>query len=908
MSLVGLAFAGGLVVLIWLVPSLPLAALLFGLLVALLWGLRDVLRPPAGFPGPRLRAWWPPLLVTGLALFRMWPASIGAALVRNDHSIHAFKGLVMADELLPKGTLSAWSHAMFAGYPAGELYPPAGELWVALADFLTFKTLSAPTVYALAFTAFFAFAGLALYAFGKHFGGRWVGLLAAVFLLFDHGEFRQAGWHYVVTYGVWAQSFGLAWFLLAFVRFDRLLSERRLRDVLLFGLCAGLSVLAHPMGLLTMALALPLHLLLWWLRAGGRLRDVVGPVFLGLAIAGLLAASWLLPFVVRKSLTVSIGVVWDAMGLLGKRFLTGDLFGGTAAFVSVLAVVGMAMTPLDRRALRPTSALLALLFVFLSTSTVVVDFDLVSLSDSFRKIQYERFMTQAKPFWFVLAAFALVRGLSAAWTRWKERTERSETPQWRGLLYAFLFAALAFGATRPALDAGGREYVGKHPRTALTWSPWKDYEEAAAWLRGQAPDEWWRLAVVDSEHAHDLFLLAGLVERPTVKIGFTPAENYRFRLERTDYELLHRLGVRYLVSKNKRTHRLLDEPQRFGSLWVHPFKDPGLAPYELSGGGEVELEAFADEWLALRLSGTSEKGRLKILVGYHPRWEARLDGTPVALREVPYKGKEHSLHVLETDAKDGLLELRFRPQAVDRVATASGWAALLLLGLLALLSTLPPLRRRVWDPVAAFYARHRGRIGMTLLGIGAGVAVALAGVLALGASRGEAGERRLFRASDESASAQVWYRAESSGRDLACTDWTGRRWTCEREETNWRFVGPVVISFADLPTRCVWAHPIEGRVLEIRYPDVPLGRAVAGYVGIEDKAVRKKGSKGAAVTMTLLVDGEAVGEVKQRNVEGTKDFRFALPEGSPERGALTVQVTSPDDHWRNFCYEAWTLE
>ena len=64
--------------------------------------------------------------------------------------------------------------------------------------------------------------------------------------------------------------------------------------------------------------------------------------------------------------------------------------------------------------------------------------------------------------------------------------------------------------------------------------------------------------------------------------------------------------------------------------------------------------------------------------------------------------------------------------------------------------------------------------------------------------------------------------------------------------------------------------PRENRRLEITFPDVPVGEVVRG------------------------------------NERGVLPFRLGTPGFAGRTGTIELRITSPDDHWRNFFFEAWT--
>ncbi len=916
-----LAVAVGLILVVR-VASLPAAASLFGLLCAAVsfgrgsWWARPWVAPlghrlsSTTTVGGLLGSVWPPLAVVVLAVALLWPVSAGEWMLSSDHSVHQYKAWVMARELLPTGRLAGWSHSMFAGYPAGELYPPGAELWVALFHGASFGALSFATSYALAFTAFFAFAGLAVYRLGSHWFGPAVGFIAAVLFLLDPGSFRQGGWHYTVFFGVWPQVLGLSFALLAIVRADRVLTGRRVSDVILLALLLAAALLCHPMSLLLLGLLLPMLLLCWWLCGGGRLRDVAVPLFSGVLLGLLLALVWLLPFVARSELTTNYGVAWRPLHELAQHFLDGSLFEGTFAVVPVIGTLGILYALRDRGPAGPFMAIAAVGLIFLSSQTAIVVFDLFDLSSAFAKLQYERFLIQAKPFWFVLTGLGVVQ-TARLWRARRRECGAENSPGtpsvlWRRAGLVFLLSAMLFGVVRPGLASIIARYRLERPVTPANCELWEDLSRTHAWLQEQPePDSFERLAFVDGSHSHELVVLGMLLERPIVKIGFTPAENYRFEIDRLDYPLLRRLGVRFLISRRSLAHPLIERAAEFGAVRVYRFRDPRFEPFELAHGGMARLVEFESERIVFELDETGPDSRLKLFVGYHPRWEASLDGRAVEVSKVVATPEGGQLRVMELPAEGARLELDYVALGPDRAAAAAGKAALAGLLLLSLITGVPLLRRRLFLPLAAAYDRKRSLVGAAVLvlsALGLIGAVVAAAVLSEGEGREAAGDA-LYRFSDNVRRAEVSYRPVTGDADpVDCDTWDGMRWLCGRDHQDWRFVGTVVLSLDDVPTRCVWAHPVNGTRLELLFPAVPLGAALAGFVGIEDRAVRGRSSR-SDVTMQVLVGDERVGSVVKRDRRGVKPFSVDTTRFEGETHDVRLRVTAADESWRNFCFD-----
>lgn len=187
---------------------------------------RAAARPPIGAsPVSRARdvvcrlalGTWPFALVTALGLWLLWPVPAGVMPLSADHTVHLTRAWLYGQQLA-SGHLTGWSPHWFFGFPLGELYPPLGDLAIALTHAASGGALAWPTSYALVFTLVFLLQGWALLRCGRALGwGPFPGLVAAVLALLDVGAYREGGWTYTVFYGVWPQALAtsLAWLALA---------------------------------------------------------------------------------------------------------------------------------------------------------------------------------------------------------------------------------------------------------------------------------------------------------------------------------------------------------------------------------------------------------------------------------------------------------------------------------------------------------------------------------------------------------------------------------------------------------------------------------------------------------------------------------------------------------------------
>jgi hypothetical protein len=119
------------------------------------------------------------------------------------------------------------------------------------------------------------------------------------------------------------------------------------------------------------------------------------------------------------------------------------------------------------------------------------------------------------------------------------------------------------------------------------------------------------------------------------------------------------------------------------------------------------------------------------------------------------------------------------------------------------------------------------------------------------------------------------------------------------------FVGRTVVEDqAYRPRRCLWAHPPQGRVLVLRYTDVPLGRVVRGYGALSWFLWRDGGN--APVELEARVNGEPIGTWVHREEQGWNGFEFATGRHAASRATVEFRIRSDRANGREFCFWADT--
>ncbi|MBZ5712772.1 hypothetical protein [Nannocystis pusilla] len=768
-----------------------------------------------------LRA-WPFVLVTALGLGLLWPVPAGVMPLSADHTVHLTRAWLYGQQLA-SGHLVGWSPTWFFGFPLGELYPPLGDLLVIAVRVVTLGLLEWSQAYALAFTLVFLLQGWALLRCGRALGlGPLAGLVAAALALLDAGAYREGGWVYTVTYGVWPQALAtsLAWLALAELALAARVREgmspgTHHRHLALAALAAAGALLAHPMSLPMLALAAPLWLITVGLRGAGRaespapaapapsespsspssapvpsvsssspssapvpsvspsspssapalsdstssppsapvpsvsLATPTSPVpptsppltrrerlagaaldlalVLGLGLG--LAAWWLGPMSAHRGYMASYGWLYAPLDVMLRMLGHGQWTQLMAPAAGWAALLGLLVAAVRGAGFLRFVALLALVHWLLASTDVFWTLRLDRLSAGFSHIQYQRFLTAAKPGLFLLAG-AVVGSLAyLAQRTWSKRPIFKIVSIGAGLAAAGLVAWLA----RDATDLARRHGVGVVQTERVPGDPAFDaaYAQFLAWAAEaqRAAPEGARIAVRTDRNAHWFMDSPVYTGASIYKIGFTPGDNFVHKPESGTARVLDLAQARWLLAQGGGGPT---QVAGFGPLRV--FERPNAAGLaRLDGPGELLVESadLRAGRVRVRVAGTTSASRLVFHVAGYPRWDLSFqpDGgaaEPVAWHEVPVVGDgptvtpEQRLRgelrggkalgddgseptLIAAPARDGVFELRYaRWRWFDAAGLLASLAALVACVSLVrsprLVERLRPLARRLAHP------------------------------------------------------------------------------------------------------------------------------------------------------------------------------------------------------------------
>ena len=359
------------------------------------------------------KRWWPALVVTVIGLAVLWPIPTGQMPLSADHTVHLTRIWMWAQELAV-GNLRGWSPVWFFGTPVGELYPVLGDAMIIAVRVLSVGLLDWPTAYALGFTLVFLTQGWVLLRAGKAMGwGVVPGLVAATLALVDVGSYREGGLIYTVYYGVWPQALATSLTWLGIAELTRLpIAETPAqvrKAIAAAALAMGAALLAHPMSMAVLALAGPAVVFITGLGTDLRKSTARGVVAGALGVA--LAIWWIAPMMSNRAWMASYGWLWQPLEVLWPRAMEGRWAQSMPPLAGHCVTAGIVLVALVGNRAARAFAVVALGLWFMSARDIPWIFRLDLVSEGFTHLQYQRFLTAAKPGLFLMCG-ALVGGVA----------------------------------------------------------------------------------------------------------------------------------------------------------------------------------------------------------------------------------------------------------------------------------------------------------------------------------------------------------------------------------------------------------------------------------------------------------------------------------------------------------------
>ena len=665
--------------------------------------------------------WLPLALVVGLAAVLLGDLTLGRPPVSRDHGIHYFQTKVLVDDLIPRGELIGWSTRLNSGYPYGDSYPILGYLVTGAANLLSFGLISLRTSYAWGLLSIWVLGLAAVWwlaeltarelrgeaverpsdAAGErpepsHAGlidPRWAGAFAAIAWLIDPGASREGGWNYLMFHGVWPQLLSSALWVASLPATWVALRRPSLRSLGFAGLLLGGCVLAHPFGMLTVAVsAVAWPIVLW---ATGAMRTLPGGQIrwwlLVRTLAGLVCVGGLVTFLASADSMSRSPVPYEPLGALAAKLFTGELFRDHRAWIGPLAVIGLIAAIRRGRALAwlGVGLVCALLILASQASITVVRLDLVV--SAFKNLQFPRYSLALKP---ILYAFSGI-GAALLLARVRELPDRDRPleamtrarPAAARLLACLCLAPLVVGVLddRDRLlprPVGGVEVLDGTPHAEVDAALLEALAAESSRLAGDRPLTVAFLRRGMGGGTYPLFAITD-VDANLVLDGHIPAVNYKYQVKRRSAEALALLGVTHVIhdrplNLSQDDFRLSELGEVVGEFGVWTLLRLPIEPRTHMAArelGEVTVERTGPTTAVL----TAERsGAVELPLGPYRKWRARVDGGDgIALEPTMLSGGIPGMR-LRAPAGERVV-LRYVTPQRERVA---GWVSLVAIVLI----------------------------------------------------------------------------------------------------------------------------------------------------------------------------------------------------------------------------------
>ena len=853
------------------------------------------------------REWLGPGLCIALVTYMYGRFLRGEFPVSHDHPAHMFNAWLTSDVLIPSGRLSGWSELWFAGYPAGELYGPGGNLWVALFRFLTLGQLDYGATYGLAMFGLMLLIPLSTYVMGRAFFGRAVGTIAALMMVLTRGGWYDLGWFWIVEMGVWPFALGAALTVLATVALRRYLVRGGPRGLAVASLAVALAVLGHPMSLLLLGFAGPLMVIHHGLehgRAGATraLLRAAGAASLGI----LLSAFWLVPFVAKSAYSQKLGEIWLTYDEAVPTALQLNLLGPEWRLAVAFAFCGLVIAVLKRQLWALYLASSSAIMLLFATATTQYDLRLFDVLSPLASIQYPRFLGFVRIFVYLLCAYGLVElwGLTRPMRQRLIALNRgARIRAVVAMLLPLLLALPLTGALVDYLEQNHWPSKGETFRTPNEVSWYADYVQAAEWVKGEMDGQpWSRVGAFGHPYDHILSTLPIYTGLPVYTGGFVPAHTYRFFFDgQRDADMLTAVGVRYVLATPGwgREHPTAVPREVFGA--VHVFELPTTAPARATAVGDCQVsvaESGSDsDHLTIAVEGVTEPCRVRIHRSDFPNWKARFTslagGEEQALdieRITPYAASHYAAFMSVVVPANGTLQVAWEPTPSDTIGRATSGVAWFFFALLVLFSF-----KRQW--LERLLARLPS-VSPALTTWGTRAVWATAGLLVVvGTALGVGRAREASYTFDRHVSAAE-KTVTRGDQEFACGPAeVGTGWTCGE---GWDRIDSGLFSYVYDSRYCIFVHPSPHGDKHLTFRNVPLGRRLSGFYGLLDTS-KGRGKVQMDVTVgvapTITFETEEIGKVIGLEL-------FTTP--GPADVRISVRAERPE--WRHLCFNLQVLD
>jgi hypothetical protein len=312
------------------------------------------------------------------------------------------------------------------------------------------------------------------------------------------------------------------------------------------------------------------------------------------------------------------------------------------------------------------------------------------LSSAFIKVQFVRLSTMVKPFWFVLCAYFAVAVLKygkrlTLTANGSGTGQAGEGAASESRAISAVLAGTVTLLTLPVLVPATQAFWARHVRkTMVVESTRPLHDDRAAlvpWLMQNLPKDGFYRVGVFMGHNHELLDLGTLIDHPVFKRGFTPANNFIYQMQDRDPAILDSVNLRFAISKQFLPPEDFEPVASFGHYTVYRYRRWQPNPFEiLEGEGDVKLERFEDEEIALRAAPGSH-GKLRLNVSYFSRWHVYRDGKPVPLTLTYLREAPQQTGYMTVPLAPGEYRFVFERTLGDRLSLPLGLLGLVLCAL-----------------------------------------------------------------------------------------------------------------------------------------------------------------------------------------------------------------------------------
>ena len=829
------------------------------------------------------------LIVVGVAVAQLWPG-LSAGLsppISWDHGSHIGKAILTAEQLLP--WLRGWTDSVEAGVPLGTVYTPVGTLWILL--FRVFTTqLEWHQTYAIAFAGFRAMVGLSAMRLARAAGaGHLGGLAAALMALADRGDHSEGGWFYDVEFGVWPMSLAMAFFFFGVGDLLSFLSSGRRALGVRSMLWLGAALFSHQMSLIAVCVLLPPLVLVRAVEHRAELRRDLSRLIGVLAVAGMLAAWWMLPMLGLSEWLDDHGQLYQSAPEIGARLVLGEpiLHGGPWTSVLVSLALGMALFSRGHARILALTAMLAMLV----SSPWMVSLDAARWMPSVGRIVYPRLIMVAKPILFALAGLLVHLVIARIGPEL-----RRGMATWSGRAGLVLTLCLCAPFSRDVPNAVYGALIAREVTTTASLRDWPHWQDLWHWVEGLPRDRFFRVFYWN-DSSHLAQASAGYTGRGSHVTGVLVGEAFSNTTDSTDPEALRELNVRYVAlwggPHGALRGAVSSEPvETFGPIRVYEltnWSDRVVIPADGESGSPV-LRALEHERVVFEPGGARE---VVVRRARSPHWRAYADGVEIPIGDQRVVDSPR-LRLMRLSIPEGTQ----RVEVVYAGLGARGWLG----GLASWLGLLVVFAYGLW---AYWPARLRASVVARRDALIARVppwlmerwpALVLGAPFLLGAAivvRGTSGWHLAYHIDEMRLAIE-----RADGTVEECTD--------PRPEGGVQCasaahvgVGRTSMCIDGRFHSCMTAHPPPDGTLVMEWPQASLGSTLSVGGGISDDT--HAGGRGAHVEVRVLIDGE------ERGVLDVPNGRAWVAEDvatEPGTHAVRFEIRAPEPDHRWLCVDA----